>query len=292
MWAGSLIVAWLAAEHLVTRYIRRLGRAIRGFASGSRAVGDLDMAGAPAEIREVGQAFLRMTDTILHDEAELENTVHQREVLLREVHHRVKNNLQLIASIMNMQSRRARSPETKALMRGLQDRVMSLATVHKELYQTSGLTDVRADELLGDITRQIVSMASAPGRTFRINTDFAPIPLTPDQAVPLSLLLTEGLTNAIKYAEPAPGEIAPVLSLRFAPTAPDRAELSIANTAGSVPSEAPAAEGTGLGRQLVAAFASQLGGEVKTGADEGGRFHLSLEFALTSVRDEPGPPTS
>ncbi len=282
MWAGSLVVAWVAAEALVTRYIRRLGRAIRAFASGSRVVGDLDTEGAPAEIREVGRAFLRMTDTILHDEAELEDTVHQREVLLREVHHRVKNNLQLIASIMNMQMRRAKSPETKALMRGLQERVMSLATVHKELYQTSGLADVRADELLGDLVRQIVGMASGPGRHFRIETDFAPIPLTPDQAVPLSLLLTEGLTNAIKYAAPAPGEAAPRITLGFTPKGSVGAELVIANTA---PAEPPPSspEGTGLGSQLVAAFASQLGGEMRSGV-EGGLYTLRVEFALTSLQ--------
>ncbi len=281
MWGGSLVVAWLAAEQLVTRYIRRLGRAIRAFASGSREVGELDMEGAPAEIEEVGQAFLRMTDTILHDEAELENTVHQREVLLREVHHRVKNNLQLIASIMNMQMRRARSPETKALMKGLQDRVMSLATVHKELYQTSGLADVRADELLGDLVRQIVGMASAPGRTFRIDTDFAPVPLAPDQAVPLSLLLTEGLTNAIKYAVPEPGEASPRIALRFTARDSGQAVLIIENTAPEVPS--PAAEGTGLGNQLVNAFASQLGGEVRSEIQDR-RFVLRMEFMLSSLQ--------
>ncbi|TNC72452.1 sensor histidine kinase [Rubellimicrobium roseum] len=281
MWAGSLIVAWIAAERLVSRHIRRLGRAIGAFASGNRVVGGLDMEGAPAEIRDVGQAFLRMTETILRDEAELEDTVHQREVLLREVHHRVKNNLQLIASIMNMQSRRARSPETKALMRGLQERVMSLATVHKELYQTSGLTDVRADELLGDITRQIIGMASAPGRAFHIDHDFAPIPLTPDQAVPLSLLLTEALTNAIKYAEPAPGASSPRLELRFAPLPGNRAELVIVNTA----SEGEAAaepEGTGLGQQLVGAFASQLGGELETRQADG-RYLLRVAFELNPL---------
>lgn len=282
MWAGSLVVAWLAAERLVTRYIRRLGRAIRAFASGSRVVGDLDVEGAPAEIREVGRAFLRMTDTILHDEAELENTVHQREVLLREVHHRVKNNLQLIASIMNMQMRRAKSPETKALMRGLQERVMSLATVHKELYQTSGLADVRADELLGDLVRQIVGMASGPGRHFRIETDFAPIPLTPDQAVPLALLLTEGLTNAIKYAAPEPDEAPPRIALAFKPKGVVGAELVIVNTASADPSP-PSPEGTGLGSQLVAAFASQLGGEVQSSAEDG-LYRLRVEFALTSLQ--------
>jgi two-component sensor histidine kinase len=178
--------------------------------------------------------------------------------------------------------RRAKSPETKALMRGLQERVMSLATVHKELYQTTGLADVRADELLGDLVRQIVGMASAPGRTFRIDTDFAPIPLTPDQAVPLSLLLTEALTNALKYAEAAPGEPSPRIALRFAGLGEQKAELVIVNTAGPKPSE-PSAEGTGLGSQLLGAFASQLGGEIQSGFEDA-TFTLRVEFVVTALQ--------
>jgi two-component sensor histidine kinase len=301
MWAGSLVVAWWAAERLVTRYMRRLAQAIGDFASGHRAVAPLDMAGAPREIADVARAFRRMTDTILHDEAELEDTLHQKEVLLREVHHRVKNNLQLIASIMNMQMRRARSPETRALMQGLQERVMSLATVHKELYQTSGQADVRADELLGDITRQILAMAAGPGRAFRVATDFAPLHLVPEQAVPLALLHTEGLTNAIKHAAPGP-EGAPWLQLAFRDVGGGEAELEIANSArpggagpetgsetGSEtgPEPRPEAEGTGLGRQLIAAFAAQLGGRV-TAEPEGDRHALRVRFALTPVR-QPSP---
>lgn len=159
---------------------------------------------------------------------------------------------------------------------------MSLATVHKELYQTSGLTDVRADELLGDLVRQIVGMASAPGRTFRIETDFAPIPLTPDQAVPLSLLLTEGLTNALKYAEPEPGAASPGIALRFAPLGARRVELVVANSA-AAPSAASSPEGTGLGGQLVSAFASQLGGQVESRLREG-LFTLRVEFALSALQ--------
>lgn len=146
MWLACLLVTWLAAERMMTQPIRRLREAILEFAKGSRVVDPLDFADAPQEIRELAEAFARMTDTILHDEAELEDMVHQKEVLLREVHHRVKNNLQLIASIMNMQMRQARTPEAKGLMKGLQDRVMSLATIHRGLYQTTGLTDIRADE--------------------------------------------------------------------------------------------------------------------------------------------------
>ncbi|WP_051150468.1 sensor histidine kinase [Rubellimicrobium thermophilum] len=285
MWAGSLVVAWWAAERLVTRHMRTLVRAIGEFASGHRSVAPLEMEGAPREIVEVARAFRRMTDTILHDEAELENTLHQKEVLLREVHHRVKNNLQLIASIMNMQMRRARSPETRILMQGLQERVMSLATVHKELYQTSGQTDVRADELLGDITRQILAMAAGPGRSFRVETEFAPVHLVPEQAVPLALLHTEAMTNAIKHAAPDAGGT-PWLRLVFREGGGSgEAELEIANSAAAGTEEtAPDAEVPGLGRQLIAAFAAQLGGTV---AEEAGpdRHTLRVRFALLPVRE-------
>ncbi|KDB05599.1 hypothetical protein U879_00680, partial [Defluviimonas sp. 20V17] len=147
----SLFAAWMAAERLVLRHIRRLRHAIRAFASGSRVVPVKGRGHAPLEIAEVEDSFERMTETILRDEADLEDAVHQKEVLLREVHHRIKNNLQLIASIMNLQMRREKSPEVKAIMKNLQDRVMSLATIHRGLYLTSGVSDVRADELLAGI---------------------------------------------------------------------------------------------------------------------------------------------
>ncbi|MBK8441510.1 MAG: sensor histidine kinase [Rhodobacter sp.] len=137
-----------------------------------------DLGDAPLELRHVGESYERLVESVLHDEAALEDMVHQREVLLREVHHRVKNNLQLIASIMNIQMRKAVSPEAKALIKGLHDRVMSLATVHRELYQTSGQADVRADELMQLIVAQVLRMGAQPGREIDVTTDFEPFRLT------------------------------------------------------------------------------------------------------------------
>ncbi len=293
MWTGSLIAAIVAIERLVARHIRRLRRSITAFAGGDRLVGDLDFATAPTEIREAAEAFEQMTETILHDEAELEDMVHQKEVLLREVHHRVKNNLQLIASIMNMQIRQTRSPEAKFMIQRLQERVMSLATVHRGLYQTSGLTDVRADELLPDIVRQIVSMASGPGRRFEVSTEVEDIRLTPDQAVPLSLLLTEALTNAIKYAA-APDTGRPKLEVALKRVAGDRtARLDVINSAapGGAQLEEPQ-DGTGLGVELVSAFTLQLGGHLER-EREGGVYRLSLIFnveplAVAEHRNQQG----
>ena len=287
MWAVTLMVATLAAERLVTRHIRVLRSSITAFAGGARTYGDVDLPGAATEIRDMADAFLKMTDTILHDEAELVDMVHQREVLLREVHHRVKNNLQLIASIMNMQMRQARSPETRTLMKSLQDRVMSLATIHRELYQTSGLTDVRADELLAQIVRQVMNMASGPGRQFDLVTDFDVLHLTPDQAVPLSLLLTEALTNAIKYAG-SDGNLShaatvPRLSVSLKRQGGVKAILTVSNSVGAVDvTPLPEEDGSGLGSQLIAAFAMQLAAQTLITRSDG-IFQLSVAFDVTPL---------
>jgi two-component system, sensor histidine kinase PdtaS len=286
MWVVTLMVAILAAERLVARHIRVLRRSITAFARGGRTYSDVELPGAAAEIRDVADAFLKMTDTILRDEAELVDMVHQREVLLREVHHRVKNNLQLIASIMNMQMRQARSPETRTLMKNLQDRVMSLATIHRELYQTSGLTDVRADELLAHIVRQILNMASGPGRLFDLVNDFDLLHLTPDQAVPLSLLLTEALTNAIKYAgidrDVAGPSAVPRLNISLKRQGDIRAVLSVVNSVATTAPPRSPEEGSGLGSQLIAAFAKQLAAEIQTEVKDG-TYRLTVAFDITPL---------
>lgn len=287
MLLASLLVAWMVAERQVVRHIRALRTAIRQFAGGARVVGEMDVRGAPSEIRETAESFLKMTDTILHDEAELEDMVHQREVLLREVHHRVKNNLQLIASIMNMQARAARTPEARQLMRGLQDRVMSLATIHRELYLTSGQADIRADELLPDIVRQVVNLGTQPGRGLEVHTAFEDIRLTPDQAVPLALLLTEALGNAIKHAghDLSGAGQRPTLSVTLVRRGGQGAVLEVTNSVG-----APAArieDATmpgGMGNQLLEAFARQLSSTV-TREETGTRFTLRVAFEVRPLAD-------
>lgn len=282
MWAASLLVAYFAMQKLVIDHIRKLVYAISNFATGSRIVGKLSLSGAPSEIRDLAEAYDRMTETILHDEAVLEDIVHHKEVLLREVHHRVKNNLQLIASIINMQMRQARTPEAKGLMKSLQERVISLATIHRGLYQTSGLTDIRAQELLPDIVRQITRLATGPGRRIAVDCQIDDIHLTPDQAVPLSLLLTEAMTNAMKYASNANGT--PKLDITLRKFEDMRARLRVSNTVD--PNAAPSAtvDGSGLGSQLVNAFVQQLSGQLQIEA-EGEIYTLVTDFALRPLEE-------
>lgn len=270
MWLASLVVAWLAAEHQVLRHVRSLRSSITAFAGGSRTVEVPDLDRAPKELRDMGDAYEQLVDSVLHDEAALEDTIHQKEVLLREVHHRVKNNLQLIASIMNLQMRKAVTPEARTLIKGLHDRVMSLSSVHRELYQTSGLTDVRADELLSAITTQVLRMGASPSRPLNLTTELDPIRLTPDQSVPLSLLLTEALTNVLKHAGGSSSRrIELTVSLSRLPEG--RARLRIANSLpprGPDDTVPPRADTTGMGEQLLNAFAMQLGGPLTIQSDD------------------------
>jgi two-component system, sensor histidine kinase PdtaS len=280
MWLIGFIVSGFAAEMLVTRHVRKLNTSIVSFAHGERRLQAIDLKNAPAELDQLATAYVAMTDSIVRSEAQLEDTIHQKEVLLREVHHRVKNNLQLISSIMNIQMRSANSSEAKALLKNLQERIMSLATVHRGLYQTSGLTDVRTRELIPDIVRQIMSMSAGSEKPFETQNDIDDIRLVPDQAVPLSLLLAEALTNAIKHGgatRERPGQ----LSVRLKRSGGGDAVLEVANSA-QAGATTTVGTGSGLGSQLILAFVQQLGGRQETGVKDG-KYYLRVTFALTPL---------
>jgi two-component sensor histidine kinase len=282
MWLVGLAVSGFAAEFLVTRHVRTLNRSIVSFARGDRRLQAIDLKNAPSELDELATAYLAMTESITRSEAELEDSLHQKEVLLREVHHRVKNNLQLISSIMNIQIRSARSGEAKELLKNLQERIMSLATVHRGLYQTSGLADVRARELIPDIVRQIMSMSSGPEKPFETQNDIDDLRLVPDQAVPLSLMLAEALTNAIKHSGATranPGKVV----VRLKRSGGSDAVLEVINSSRDDPTkEASTAAETGIGSQLITAFVQQLGGRQESGSADGDYF-LRVIFAVSPL---------
>jgi two-component sensor histidine kinase len=256
-----------------------LRKSIGNFTRGDRRLEELDLRGAPEELHQVAEAYLAMTESVTRVETRLEDSAHQKEVLLREVHHRVKNNLQLISSIMSIQMRRAHSDEAKGLLKGLQDRVISLATIHRELYQTSGLADVRADELFPDIVRQIISVSTGSDQPFSLDSDFDDLRLVPDQAVPLSLLLAEALTNALKHSD-ATGRDPGQIRVRLKRSGSSKAVLEVTNRCpGQAIHAAPGAgRNPGVGSQLIAAFATQLGGVLETGT---ARNHYSLRLTFT-----------
>ncbi|TDL79387.1 sensor histidine kinase [Palleronia sediminis] len=285
MWLVSIGVAYFAVHRLVVRHIRQLRQRIRAFTANRRILAPPRGADVPSELREVIDVFHRMTEQIVRDEADLENSLHEKDVLLKEVHHRVKNNLQLIASMMNMQLRKAEAPETRFVLRRLQDRVLGLATIHRNLYEATVLSRVDASRLVRELAEQAIRTGRAEERGIDVEIDVDPVLLYPDQAVPLSLLVTEAMTNALKYVG-TEGEGAPWVRLSLKEIEGGRVRLEVSNSAG--PMLDPDAENvaSGLGKQLMGAFAMQLdaGQRIEEGKTE---FLVEAIFEPSDFGEEP-----
>ncbi|WP_295042386.1 histidine kinase dimerization/phosphoacceptor domain -containing protein [uncultured Paracoccus sp.] len=275
LWLVSLAVAYFAVFRMVLRHITVLRGQMRRFAIGDRTAPPPVLADAPTEIFDVSQTFHNMARILIRDEEAMEEAVAEKTVLLKEVHHRVKNNLQLIASIINMQSRMIDDPDAKRVLRSVQDRVAALATIYRNLYQAEHLDAVEAGRLICDIVGQMVNASVEPGSDLRVETHIETLVLLPDQAVPLTLLATEAFTNALKYAGRPPGQDAPWVRIRLTSPEPGLGVLEIANSI----DQTDKSGGTGLGSQLIEAFTTQLEGKATTGVVEDS-FVLRLEFAV------------
>ncbi|MCF6445854.1 sensor histidine kinase [Nereida sp. MMG025] len=287
MWLASLFVAWVVLDRFVLSRIKVLNRAMYAFATNRIIPPALADTTANSDLREVEENFRRMAETVLQDEAEQEDRLREKSVLLKEVHHRVKNNLQIISSIMNMQIRKADAAETKTALSQVQDRIMGLSGVHRLLYQAENLTQINAATLIERVTEQSVSIAGQSGTPIRTILDLDPVIVFPDQAVPLTMLLSEAITNALKYIGGDTPTLTVKLTLQDKTTAPSdgiMATLVIANTLPATPVENEE-NSTGLGAQLMRAFATQLNGQLDTDT-QGGTYTITVTFTVEEFRPD------
>lgn len=180
----------------------------------------------------------------------LEAEVLQKELLLKEVNHRIKNSLQIVSGILHLQGMNAQSPEASAALQIASARVLAIASVHERLYTGHDIRVVPLGTFLANLCSNI---GDALGRADSIDTDLAPVEVPTDMAVPLALAVNELLTNALKYGRPP-----------YRVTLKETGKhltLSVAD-AGTGP---PPGEGrTGLGTQIVATVAGQLSAKVET----------------------------
>lgn len=269
MWIAGMGVAFFGIQRLVVRHVHALASAMRQHALGRLTKGRIELDRPPDELKAAETAFNRMILLLAQAEAKQEQDLRDKEVLLREVHHRVKNNLQLIASIMNMQSRLTHSQEAKRILGDLQRRVRGLATLHRSLYTGPETTTIDAAELIQTLLADLAP--SGPEARLEIETHLDEVHLFPDQAVPLSMLFSEAMTNAVKYAGRPDGEPARI-TVWLEARDDGMIRFCIENTVGQrvMPEGDFDAEMGGLGTRLMRAFISQLEGR----ADQGGDDHI------------------
>lgn len=191
----------------------------------------------------------------------------QKDLLLREIHHRIKNNLQVISSVLKLHAERMQLPEARAAFEDAQQRVRAIALLHEQLHQARERGPVE----LGSYVRSIVaSLLGSAGRSFEIDFDVGEVPLSLDQSLPVGLIVNELIVNAMKHAfpdeRPGPRRIR-VEARRSAASV----ELRVADNGVGFRG---APDAGSLGMHLVRTLTRQLGGSLELSSEGGAQVRL------------------
>lgn len=204
----------------------------------------------------------------------------EKEVLLKEVYHRVKNNLQVVTSLFNLQIRTLPEGTARIALQESANRVRAMALVHEKLYRSTNLSSIALDGYIDDMCRQLGTVAAVSQRDIRITTELEPIEIGLELAVPVGLQLNELISNSLKHGFPdsRPGSI----HIRLARHEPDSdtVTLEVTDDGVGLPASLNIQTASSLGLKLVATLASQIDGKLDISARDGGGTHVSLTFRL------------
>jgi two-component sensor histidine kinase len=212
---------------------------------------------------------------LLNTELDVKNK--QNELLLKEIHHRVKNNLEMVKSLIALQSAQLDDPASKEAMLASQNRVQSMGIIHQKLYQGDNLGSIEMKDYFINLSEGILDTFKADEKV-KIECTMDNLELDVDTAVPIGLIVNELLTNALKYAFPEDKRGSIEISL--AQSTPEILTLKVVdNGVGKIIGQAP--KGTGFGTQLVKLLTQQLNGEMTEINKEG--TSISFQFKLKSA---------
>jgi two-component sensor histidine kinase len=192
MWLAAAFIGWLIVDRLLLGPLVRMQQAVSAYRPGDRHL-DLPTLSTPAqEIGALGSAFDQVTQTVARHEAELEAALERQIRLVREVHHRVKNNLQVVASLLNLHARGATNEDVAAAYASIQRRVDALAVVHRNHYaELEENRGVALKSLISELGANLRATAPASAAHMQIRLDIEPVHATQDVAVSVAFLITE-----------------------------------------------------------------------------------------------------
>lgn len=281
MWALAIAVVWFGIEHLVVRWITYLERITSAYASGRQGVRPERVTAAPAEIRSLGETFTRMADLISAREAELRDSLQQKEILVREIHHRVKNNLQLVMSLLNLHARRIRDPSAEIAFAEARSRINALATLHRRLYESENLQQIDLKWFLDDLCSELRRGGLSRGKHVELTVNAPSEVIGPEIAVPLGLLVTETITNAYKHA--FVGRERGHIDVHVEGEADGMLKLVIQDDGVGFTPVQQGGEG-GLGQSLIEAFVRQLHGTLHIESHSGTSVQVRFPVASAPLR--------
>jgi len=272
-WLLALVTAWLAMDRLVLRWLDYLGRIALLYASGKLSVQPLRARRqAPDEINKLADLMEQMAVSVRDRTNSLEAALEARHAAMKEIHHRVKNNLQIINSLLSLQSRKIKDPAAISAMDDARARINALSLIHRSLYEHSDIGAVEAKHFFSELASHLDSALGAEDQRIKIQSEIDADQIDADVAVPLALFTAEAVTNAVKHAFPEGRGVMGGRVLVSFKVAEHEALLTVEDD-GIGGAEAQAAAASGIGGTLMSAFAKQVHGKLEEGqVATGGRY--------------------
>jgi len=281
----ALLVVGLGGRALIVRPLTLLSREVGAWRPGARFEPALPRF-APAEVLSLARSFAAATTLLARRDSDLQLALTRCELLVAEVHHRVRNNLQIISSLLNLQANRLRDPQSRAEFLAARNRIRAMATLYRHLETTTDRDVVRLRSFLDEMTVQLFdALGELPGSRIVLTLDAPDLEMTAEQAVPFAMIVTELLTNALKYAFPPDRRGRIEVQVKVEGTL---VHLRVEDD-GVGFAEGLAEPGVaGLGMRLIEGFARQLGATIERSGGAGGtkfelRFRLRRSEAQTAL---------
>lgn len=205
-------------------------------------------------------------------EKELQESLKEKEVLLKEVHHRVKNNMQVISSILNLQSSYIKDEAAIEMLKESQDRIKSMAFIHESLYQGKNLSHVKFSEYVRNLVGNLFHTYGINKKGLKLKFDLDEVFLNLDTSIPCGLILNELISNALKYA--FIDREAGTLSVTLKKLDGGKLKLEIADDGKGFPKEINWKDTESLGLQLVVTLAGQIRGDIQMETKKGTTFTI------------------
>jgi len=226
------------------------------------------------EIIEISCFSTDITDKKQKNE-ELKSSLKEKEVLLKEVHHRVKNNLQIISSILNLQTSFSNDSKVNEILKESQNRVKSMAYLHESLYQNKNFSFINFSDYLINLSKNLVHSYYFSSGSVDLNLNVEKVDLNLDQAIPCGLIVNELLTNAVKYAFVDEGKSSRIsISVK---EKNDLVEITVADNGVGLPKNFDVNKTNTLGLQLVSTLTEQLDGKLSVMNDGGAKFIINFK---------------
>ncbi|MFG1379544.1 sensor histidine kinase [Xanthobacter autotrophicus] len=261
--ALSLAALWVAVDRIILRWLLYLRRVTAVYAQGHYGFRPTRLDAAPSEFRVLGHSVENMAFAVRHRDARLRENLAEKTALVREIHHRIKNSLQVVVSLLSLYGSGIGKSEDRRRFDQLRLRVNTLALVHRILYEANDGSQVHLRELLGELASLIEGNADA---SVRITVEAQDVPLPTDMAVPLALMVVEVVLNLALPQGPSPAPLVLSGSRRG-----DRLHLALRSGAGRWDEK-------GSTTDLATGFAAQLGGSLSRSDEAGGGMVVAGDF--------------